>query len=157
MQGYYHEPEITAQVLMPDKWFRTGDLGIFDKDGYLYIKGRLKNVILGSSGENIYPEEIESVINRFQYVVESVVVEQKGKLVALVHFNYEELEKQFAHLKDEARHHVEKKIEEMKSELQHFVNSQVNRYSKVQSIIVCNTPFEKTATKKIKRFLYASQ
>jgi long-chain acyl-CoA synthetase len=154
MQGYYNEPEITSQVLMPGGWFRTGDLGIFDRDGYLFIKGRLKNVILGASGENIYPEEIESVINRFQYVLESVVVEQKGKLVALVHFNHEELEKQFAHLKDEARQHVEKKIEEMKAELQQFVNSQVNRYSRLQSIIIQDTPFEKTATKKIKRFLY---
>ncbi|MFA5815714.1 MAG: AMP-binding protein [Bacteroidales bacterium] len=154
MQGYYNEPEITAQVLMPGGWFRTGDLGIFDRDGYLYIKGRLKNVILGASGENIYPEEIESVINRFQYVLESVVVEQKGKLVALVHFNYEELEKQFVHFKDEARQQMEKKIEEMKAELQKFVNSQVNRYSRVQSVIIQDTPFEKTATKKIKRFLY---
>lgn len=154
MQGYYNEPEITAQVLMPGGWFRTGDLGIFDNEGYLYIKGRLKNVILGASGENIYPEEIESVINRFNYVLESVVVEQKGKLVALVHFNYEELEKQFAHFKDEARQQVEKKVEEMKTELQQFVNSQVNRYSRLQSIIIQDTPFEKTATKKIKRFLY---
>ena len=154
MQGYYNEPEITAQVLMPGGWFRTGDLGIFDRDGYLFIKGRLKNVILGASGENIYPEEIESVINRFQYVLESVVVEQKGKLVALVHFNYEELEKQFEHFKDEARQQVEKKVEEMKAELQQFVNSQVNRYSRLQSVIVQDTPFEKTATKKIKRFLY---
>jgi long-chain acyl-CoA synthetase len=154
MQGYYNEPEISAQVLMPGGWFRTGDLGIFDRDGYLFIKGRLKNVILGASGENIYPEEIESVINRFNYVLESVVVEQKGKLVALVHFNYEELEKQFAHFKDEARQHVEKEVEKMKAELQQFVNSQVNRYSRLQSIIIQDTPFEKTATKKIKRFLY---
>jgi long-chain acyl-CoA synthetase len=154
MQGYYNEPEISAQVLMPGGWFRTGDLGIFDRDGYLFIKGRLKNVILGASGENIYPEEIESVINRFNYVLESVVVEQKGKLVALVHFNYEELEKQFAHFKDGARQHVEKEVEKMKAELQQFVNSQVNRYSRLQSIIIQDTPFEKTATKKIKRFLY---
>jgi long-chain acyl-CoA synthetase len=82
------------------------------------------------------------------------VVEQKGKLVALVHFNYEELEKQFAHFKDEARQQVEKKIEEMKAELQVFVNSQVNRYSRLQSVIIQDTPFEETATKKIKRFLY---
>jgi long-chain acyl-CoA synthetase len=154
MQGYYNEPEITAQVLMPDGWFRTGDLGVFDSEGYLYIKGRLKNVILGASGENIYPEEIESVINKFQYVLESVVVEQQGKLVALVHFNYEELEKQFAHFKDEARLHMEKKIDEMKAELKSFVNSQVNRYSRLQAVIVQDKPFEKTATKKIKRFLY---
>jgi len=154
MQGYYKEPEITAQVMMPGGWFRTGDLGIFDKDGYLFIKGRLKNVILGASGENIYPEEIESVINRYQYVLESVVVEQKGKLVALVHFNYDELEKQFAQFKDDARRLAEQKIEEMKAELQQFVNSQVNRYSRLQLIIIQDAPFEKTATKKIKRFLY---
>jgi len=154
MQGYYKEPEITAQVLMPGGWFRTGDLGTFDKEGYLFIKGRLKNVILGASGENIYPEEIESVINRYQYVLESVVVEKEGKLVALVHFNYEELEKQFAQFKDDARQLMEQKIEEMKAELQQFVNSQVNRYSRLQSVIVQDTPFEKTATKKIKRFLY---
>lgn len=154
MKGYYKEPAITNKVLLPDGWFRTGDLGIFDKDGYLYIKGRLKNVIIGASGENIYPEEIESVINRFQYVLESVVVEQKGRLVALVHFNYEELEKQFTHFAGEARIQVEKKIEEMKLELQLFVNSKVNRYSRLQSIVIQDTPFEKTATQKIKRYLY---
>jgi long-chain acyl-CoA synthetase len=154
MQGYYNEPAITSQVLLPGGWFRTGDLGIFDKDGYLYIKGRLKNVIIGASGENIYPEEIESVINRFQYVLESVVVEQKGRLVALVHFNYEELEKQFTQMAGEARIQVEKKIEEMKLELQQFVNSKVNRHSRLQSIVIQDTPFEKTATQKIKRYLY---
>lgn len=154
MKGYYKEPEITSKVLMQDGWFRTGDLGMFDPDGYLFIKGRLKNVIIGASGENIYPEEIESVINKFQYVLESVVVEQKGKLVALVHFNIEELEKHFEHFKDEARLQMEKKIDEMRKELQHFVNSQVNRYSRLQGIIIQDTPFEKTATKKIKRYLY---
>ena len=111
-------------------------------------------MILSSSGQNIYPEEIESVINRYQYVLESVVVEQKGKLVALVHFNYDELEKQFAQFKDDARRLAEQKIEEMKAELQQFVNSQVNRYSRLQLIIIQDAPFEKTATKKIKRFLY---
>jgi long-chain acyl-CoA synthetase len=154
MKGYYNEPLITSKVLMPDGWFRTGDLGMFDRDGFLFIKGRLKNVIVGASGENIYPEEIESVINRFNYVLESVVVEQKGKLVALVHFNFEELEKQFQHLKEEARHHLEQKIEEMKAELQAFVNSKVNRFSKIQAVVVQYQPFEKTATKKIKRYLY---
>jgi long-chain acyl-CoA synthetase len=154
MKGYYNEPSITSQVLLPEGWFRTGDLGVFDRDGFLYIKGRLKNVIIGASGENIYPEEIESVINRYQYVLESVVVEQKGRLVALVHFNIEELEKQFAHFKEEARAQMEKKIEEMRAELQQFVNSKVNRYSRLQSVIIHQEPFEKTATKKIKRYLY---
>jgi long-chain acyl-CoA synthetase len=154
MKGYYREPDITSQVLTPEGWFRTGDLGIFDRDGNLYIKGRLKNVIIGASGENIYPEEIESVINRFQFVAESVVVEQKGRLVALVHFNMEELEKQFLHIKEDARQHIEKKIEELNKELQHFVNSKVNKHSRIQSVVPYQEPFEKTATKKIKRFLY---
>ena len=93
MKGYYKDPEMTAEVLTPDGWFKTGDLGVLDKNNNLYIKGRLKNMILGASGENIYPEEIESVINNFRGVVESLVVQQKGKLVALVHFNMEEIEK----------------------------------------------------------------
>ncbi len=154
MQGYYDEPEITRQVMTTDSWFRTGDLGKYDQDGFLYILGRLKNVIIGPSGENIYPEEIESVINRFQYVMESVVVQRTGKLIALVHFNIEELESQFGHLKDEARTHIEAKIEELKKELEAFVNERVNRFSKVQMVMVQPTPFEKTATKKIKRYLY---
>lgn len=154
MKGYYNESLITSKVLLPDGWFRTGDLGLFDREGFLFIKGRLKNVIIGASGENIYPEEIESVINRFEYVLESVVVEQKGKLIALVHFNFEELEKQFRHFKDEARQHLEKKIEEMTAELQQFVNAKVNKFSRIQAIIVQYEPFEKTATKKIKRYLY---
>ncbi|MFO7616200.1 MAG: AMP-binding protein, partial [Bacteroidales bacterium] len=149
MKGYYREPEITAQVLTSDGWFRTGDLGIFDRDGNLYIKGRLKNVIIGASGENIYPEEIESVINRFKFVMESVVVQQKGRLVALVHFNMEELEKQFQHLKDDARQQIEKKIEELKSELQHFVNTKVNKYSRIQAVVPYQEPFEKTPTNRL--------
>ena len=79
MMGYYKEPEKTKEVLTEDGWFKTGDLAKMDKDNYLYIEGRLKNMIVGSSGENIYPEEIESVINNFKHVIESVVIEQKGK------------------------------------------------------------------------------
>lgn len=155
MKGYYKEPELTAKVLSEDGWFRTGDLGFLDKENYLYIKGRLKNVIVGSSGENIYPEEIETVINRFQHVLESVVVERKGKLVALVHFNYEELELQFRHLKEEAIKHIEDKKEELLIELRDFVNAQVNKFSKIQLVVAQADPFEKTATKKIKRYLYS--
>ncbi len=92
MLGYYKNPEATAEVLTPDGWFRTGDLGEFDADGWLYIKGRLKNMIVGPSGENIYPEEIESVLNSHVCVSDSIVTEQEGRLVALVHFNTEELE-----------------------------------------------------------------
>ncbi|MDA3953906.1 MAG: AMP-binding protein [Bacteroidales bacterium] len=154
MKGYYKEPELTKEVLTQDGWLKTGDLGYFDKDNFLFLKGRMKNMIVGSSGENIYPEEIESVINNFKYVLESIVVEQKGKLVALVHFNYEELENQFKHLKEEAVTFAKKKAEELKSELQNYVNTRVNKFSKIYSVVTHIDPFEKTATKKIKRYLY---
>ena len=101
MKGYYKEPEMTNEVLTPDGWFKTGDLGTLDSNNNLYIKGRLKNMIVGASGENIYPEEIESIINNFRFVVESLVVQQKGKLVALVHINMEELEKKYQILKQD--------------------------------------------------------
>ncbi|MEN8224145.1 MAG: AMP-binding protein [Bacteroidota bacterium] len=155
MKGYYNEPEITAEVLTEDGWFKTGDLGSFDKNNYLYIKGRLKNMIVGSSGENIYPEEIESVINNFRHVIESVVVQQKGKLVALVHFNREELEARYHDLKEEIAGQIDKQIEELRNELQDYVNARVNKFSQLKAIVVYAEPFEKTATQKIKRFIYA--
>jgi long-chain acyl-CoA synthetase len=154
MQGYYKDPKLTAEVITKDGWFKTGDLGSFDKKGFLFIKGRLKNVIIGASGENIYPEEIESVINNFNYVTESLVVEQKGKLVALVYFNREELEKRYQSLKEEVNAYVDRKIIELKKELEIYVNSRVNKFSKVQLVVDHRDPFKKTATQKIKRFLY---
>ena len=127
---------------------------MFDKDGYLFIKGRLKNMILGASGENIYPEEIESVINNFKHVMESVVVQQKGKLVALVHFNREEIEEKYKHLKEEVHSHVEKVIEDLQLELRKYINKNVNKFSQIQKVMAQRNPFQKTATLKIKRFLY---
>ena len=154
MMGYFKDPELTSEVITPDGWLKTGDLGILDKDNYLFIRGRSKNVIVMSSGENIYPEEIESVINNFAHVLDSVVLEQKGKLVALVHFNREEIEEAYRHLKHEFSDYADKKIEELRKELQHYVNARVNKYSQVQLIVAQNDPFQKTATQKIKRFLY---
>ncbi len=154
MLGYYKEPELTAEVITSNGWFKTGDLGAFDEQGYVFIKGRLKNMIVGASGENIYPEEIEAVINRFKLVLESVVVQKKGKLVAMVHFNMEEIEAKYKDLKEQANVYVEKQLEELTVELQQFVNSQVNKFSRVQIVVAHLEPFEKTATKKIKRFLY---
>jgi long-chain acyl-CoA synthetase len=153
MMGYYKEPEMTREVLTPDGWFKTGDLGVLDNNNNLYIKGRLKNMILGASGENIYPEEIESVINNFRHVVESLVVEKKGKLVALVHINMEELEKKYQHLKLEASK-LDDKVEEMLKELKAYVNSRVNKFSQINKVEHQPAPFQKTATQKIKRFLY---
>jgi len=154
MKGYYKEPELTKKVLTPDGWFRTGDLGIFDKEDYLHIRGRSKNVIIGSSGENIYPEEIESVINNFKHVIESLVVEQKGKLVALVHFDREEIEKKYHDIKEDVTEFVEKTLKEIGVELQAYINQRVNKFSRISQVIPHRDEFVKTATKKIKRFLY---
>lgn len=157
MKGYYKEPEMTRQVLTEDGWFKTGDLGVLDSNKNLYIKGRLKNMILGSSGENIYPEEIESIINNFRYVVESLVVEQKGKLVALVHLNMEELEKKYQTLKVDMsakKDELSAKKEEIVNEIKTYVNSHVSKFSQIQKIVIHPDPFQKTATLKIKRFLY---
>lgn len=154
MKGYYKEPELTKEVLTDDGWFKTGDLGIVDSDNYIFIRGRSKNIILGPSGENIFPEDIESVINNFKHVVESVVISQKGKLVALVHFNKEEVEQQFNDIKEDVTKFVENKYSELEKELRVYVNSKVNRYSKIQAVVVQKEEFVKTATKKIKRFLY---
>jgi long-chain acyl-CoA synthetase len=154
MKGYYKEPGLTSEILTPDGWLKTGDLGIFDKDGYLFIKGRLKNVIVLSGGENVYPEEIESVINNFRHVLDSLVVEQKGKLVAYVHFNKEEIEQRYSHLRQDVIDFVEMRIEELRAELKLYINRHVNKFSQVQVILVQPVPFEKTATMKIKRYLY---
>lgn len=154
MKGYYLEPAMTADVITPDGWFRTGDLGVFDKDNFLSIKGRLKNMIVGSSGENIYPEEIESVINDFGHVIESLVVEKKGKLVAMVHLNIEELQSKYLQVKREFTEQAEQIINEYLEELRRYVNSRVNKYSQLQLVVYQPEPFQKTATLKIKRFLY---
>jgi len=154
MKGYYKEPEMTKEVLTPDGWFKTGDLGALDKNNNLYIKGRLKNMILSSSGENIYPEEIESIINNFRFVVESLVVQKKGKLVALVHINMEELEKKYHDLKQDMSKQFDEKVEEVLRELQDYVNIHVNKFSQIQKVVLQPVPFQKTATLKIKRFLY---
>lgn len=154
MKGYYKEPKLTERVLTQDGWFKTGDLGVFDQDQKLYIKGRIKNIIVGSSGENIYPEEIESVINNFRHVLESVVIQKKGKLVALVHMNREEIEEAYKHLREEVSQFVEEKMEEMIKDLKIHVNARVNKFSQLHSIVLQPDPFQKTATKKIKRFLY---
>ncbi|MDX9757901.1 MAG: AMP-binding protein [Bacteroidota bacterium] len=154
MRGYYNEPELTREAFTEDGWFRTGDLGVFDADGHLSIKGRLKNMIVGSAGENIYPEEIESVINTHRYVLESLVLQSKGRLVAKVHLNYEEIEAQFAHLRDEAVQYVQQRVEEILRELHAQVNARVNRFSQLAAVVEQRDPFEKTATQKIKRFLH---
>jgi long-chain acyl-CoA synthetase len=155
MMGYYKEPELTADILTDDGWLRTGDLGIFDKDGYLYIKGRLKNMIVRSGGENIYPEEIESVINNFHFVIDSLVIDRHGKLTALINFNNEEIKEKYLHVKPENSGNTDQEMNRLTAELLAYVNHRVNRYSQIQEIIIQEEPFEKTATQKIKRYLYS--
>ncbi|MBS4013696.1 MAG: AMP-binding protein [Bacteroidetes bacterium] len=157
MKGYYKEPEKTREVFTEDGWFKTGDLGAFDEDGYLYIRGRLKNMIIGPSGENIYPEDIEAVINNQSGVLESLVFELKGKLVAKVHLNYEEIEHRYQHLKESAHNwkdHMQDVVNEKLKEIHQRVNSSINKFSRINMIVEQQTPFEKTPTKKIKRFMH---
>jgi long-chain acyl-CoA synthetase len=153
MKGYYRDPGLTAEVLSPEGWFHTGDLGSFDKNGYLYINGRLKNVILGPSGENIYPEVIESVINRLDIILESLVFHQEGQLVARVYYDYEKLDAEFSHLgltESQARDRIRQICEDVKKQ----VNDQVSSFSRLARVIEQQEPFEKTPTQKIKRYLY---
>ena len=156
MIGYYKQPNLTAEMLTPDRWLKTGDLGILDKKNNLFIKGRIKNIIIGPSGENIYPEEIESVINNFQHVLESLVIEKKGKLIAMVHFNIEEIAERYKDLQETVSDYIDAVIEELLRELQEYVNSRVNKFSRLQLVVAQPDPFQKTATQKIKRFLYTS-
>jgi len=153
MKGYYKDPEKTAEVLSEDGWFRTGDLGIFDKDNYLYIKGRAKTMMLGASGENIYPEALEAIINNFEFVEESIVFQDEGKIVALVHIDKEALAESFKQIKEGAKH-ASDNIAEYTKDLLKKVNKQLNAFSKIAKLRHEEEPFEKTPKKTIKRYLY---
>ena len=160
MLGYYKNPEATKEVFTPDGWFRTGDLGYISDDGWLYIKGRLKNMIVGPSGENIYPEEIESVLNSHVYIADSMVTEQQGRLIALVHFNTEALEAKFEDWREEwetRKEEWEQKKEQLKKEIMNYVNAKVNRFSRISEVVEEEKAFIKTPTQKIRRFLYAKR
>lgn len=156
MMGYYKNPEATAEVLVEDGWFRTGDFGKFDRQKRLFIKGRMKNMIVGSSGENIYPEDIESVINNNQYVLESLVVEEDGYLVAKVLLDLETIEKHYDHLKSI----IEEKKLQYHEWVEHFtkeLNSKLNKGSQIKRVDLIDNAFEKTASQKIKRFMYTKK
>ena len=157
MLGYFKNPEATKEVFTDDGWFRTGDLGEFDKDGWHYIKGRLKNMIVGPGGENIYPEDIETVLNSHVYIADSIVTEQEGRLVALVHFNRDEIEAMVDNWREEwetKKEAWEAKTEQLKKEIMDFVNAKVNRFSRISEVVEEKDDFAKTPTHKIKRFLY---
>ncbi len=157
MKGYYKNEEATNATFTEDGWLRTGDLGFIDKDGWIFIKGRLKNMIVGPSGENIYPEDIEEVINSNKLVAESVVTEEDGKLIALVHFDTAALEEaydEFKYRMSVSKEQLQLKMEEIQRDLMNYVNSKVNRFSKISKVIDNEGEFEKTPTKKIRRFVY---
>lgn len=157
MVGYFKNEQATKEAFTEDGWFRTGDLGAMDKDGWIYIKGRLKNMIVGPSGENIYPEDIEEVLNSYRFVAESVVTEEDGKLIALVHFDTTALEEaydEFKHKMAVSKEQAARKMEEIKRDVMNYVNSKVNRFSKITKVVDNEGEFEKTPTKKIRRFIY---
>lgn len=145
MLGYYKNEEATAESFTTDGWMRTGDMGIIDEDGYLFIKGRCKSMILGPSGQNIYPEEIESVINNMPYVIESLVIDAAGKLVALV---YPDMELAGKDGLDNAA--LLAKMEENIA----AVNADMPNYSKIAGVRLVPEEFEKTPKKSIKRYMY---
>ena len=145
MLGYYKNDEITAQVVDGNGWLHTGDIAVMDKEGNVFIKGRSKNLLLNSSGQNIYPEEIESRLNNMPYVSESLIVLQRDKLVALI---YPDFDDAFAHGLTNAD--IEKAMDINRNNL----NAVLPAYSQIAKVKIYPEEFEKTAKKSIKRFLY---
>lgn len=149
MVGYYKDPEKTKEVFTQDGWFKTGDLGHFDEQGNLYIRGRLKSLILGPSGENIYPEEIESLLNAHEFIAESLVYQDGKNLKALVVLKEDMLSKFASRARD-----VLEDAEEIFNNIKKSINSRLPPFSRINAIELHNEPFEKTPSQKIKRFLY---
>lgn len=184
-KGYWRDEARTREAFSSDGWFRTGDLGSLDKKGRLFIRGRLKTMILGASGENIYPEEIESIINQVPEVAESLVVEEEEGLTALVYLKSEVLENLEARLRDgidaagdlgsrvsqaianaeksvagtvsQAVVDAEKALERLLEKIRRETNSKLASFSRIQHVRIRTEPFEKTPTQKIKRFLYGKK
>ena len=140
--GYYKNPEANASAFTDDGWFRTGDLGLLDKEGNIFIRGRIKSMILSSNGQNIYPEEVEAVLSSCPYVSESVVVDRNGKVVALVYAEIpEDLDKET--------------ISEIPELIRITANKSLPAYSHITKVELVEQPFEKTPKMSIKRFLYS--
>ena len=148
MTGYYKNPQVTKESFTKDGWLRTGDLGTIDEDGFLYIKGRCKTMLLGPSGQNIYPEEIEAKINNMPYVLESLVLQQEDtRLVALVCPDYNEVD---------AGGLTREQLEEQMEEARKQVNAELAAYEQIAIVKLYPHEFEKTPKKSIKRFLYTN-
>lgn len=145
MQGYYKNEAATKAAIDKEGWLHTGDMGILDEDGFIYIKGRCKNMILGPSGQNIYPEEIESRLNNMPLVQESLIIEHKNKLTALVYPDIETVD---------SRKISDEKLKIIMENNRKKLNEQLPAYSHINNLEIYPEEFEKTPTKKIKRFLY---
>lgn len=143
--GYYKNEEANKAAFTEDGFLRTGDLGIIDKNNNIFIKGRSKSMILSANGQNIYPEELEAVINNQEFVAESLVVDRSGKLVALVYFDKDALKS--ARLDEEA-------ISDLPEKIRINSNRQLPGYSRISKVETVMVPFEKTPKMSIKRFLY---
>lgn len=152
MKGYFKNQELTKEVFTADGWFRTGDLGEFDEKGFLFIKGRAKAMLLGPTGENIYPEEIEAMLNAQSEVEESLVFQQGHTLSARVLLKEDVLKKLKAGASDSQ--HFDTLIEEKLEQLRKELNKNLAKFNQIQKMILQEIPFEKTPTMKIKRFLY---
>jgi len=148
MDGYYKNKEATAAAIDEEGWLHTGDLGLIDADGFIFIKGRGKSMILSSSGQNIYPEELEAKINNLPYIQESLVIEKNGKLVALVYADFEKID---------SEKRSEAQIEDIMEQNRKDINQTLPSYSFIAKFELYPEEFEKTPTKKIKRFLYNIQ
>ena len=148
MKGYFKNPKATKESFTKDGWLRTGDLGMLDEDGFLYIKGRCKTMLLGPSGQNIYPEEIEAKINNMPYVLESLVLQQEdNRLVALICPDYNEVD---------ASGLTNEQFEEIIEDSRKQVNSELAAYEQIATVKIYPHEFEKTPKKSIKRFLYTN-
>jgi len=143
--GYYKNEEATLETLK-DGWLYTGDIGTLDRDGFIYLRGRSKNVVLGPSGENIYPELVEQKLNNLPYVMETLVLERDRKLHALIYPDFESLDKE---------HIPEARVAQIMEENRQEVNKVLADFSRISKVQIVNEPFQKTPTQKIKRYLYS--
>ena len=148
MKGYYKNEEATREVFTEDGWLKTGDLGTIDANGFIYIRGRSKTMLLSSNGQNIFPEEIEAKLNNMPFVLESLIIERNKKLVALVYPDYDSLDSLGLNTPDNIKTVMDENLKNL--------NKLVGNYEQVSTIQLYPTEFEKTPKKSIKRFLYNS-
>lgn len=153
MRGYYKDPEKTAEVIDENGWFNTEDIGYFDEDGYFFMSGRAKNIIVGASGKNIYPEQIEAAINAHELVADSLVYDDNGTLAARIYLDPEKLGAYFG-VTSKSETKMQEKIQKLLEEIRLGVNENVSSFSRIRKVIEQREEFVKTPTKKIKRYLY---